>query len=141
MPAMIARALGIGLIVDVEGRRAGRLDLQHRAAHMRWSAEAGPGVDDERQVDGPDDARGLVHGLGQGDQRLPLGVAEAKRIAAEIERLIALAPDEPRREGVTYAGRGHEAPRHQRPQGLRALPRRQVAASEPVAKRRSKRPV
>ncbi len=108
---------------------------------MGRAAEAGGRIDDERKVDGADDPRGLVHRLGQGDQRLALGVAEPERVSTEIERLVALASHEPRGKGVAYAGRGQEAAGHQGPQRLRGLPRGQVAASEPVTRRRSKRPV
>ena len=104
--AMVVGRLRVGLIVEVQRRRPGRLQLAHRAVHVFGIAKAGPGIDHERRIHRAHDGGGHRHRVAHGHERLPLAEVQAERVAAEIERLEAGARHNARRVGIEHARRG-----------------------------------
>ncbi len=90
---------------------------------MRGGAEPCARIDDQGQIGRAHDLRRVIHRLGQGDERLSLGEAQAHGVAAEIDRLESCPLDEARGERIARAGRcNHPALRHHCPEtrGCRA---------------------
>jgi hypothetical protein len=76
----MAAPLGRHLVLDVQGRHAGRLVRLHGAAHAERVAVAGVGVGDERDADGRSEVAGVIGHLGEA------GVAEIRQAQARGRR-------------------------------------------------------
>ena len=64
----MAAALGQQLVFELDGRGAGRFELDDRPLDVHRGAEAGVGIDDQRQLDAAGDEGGLLGQLAQREQ-------------------------------------------------------------------------
>ena len=109
----VAAALRRDLVLDLHGRRAGRLDLDDGAPHVQRAAEAGVDVGDDRDVDA---RRDPAHGRGDVVEAEQAEVGDAQRRRREGEPgqvggVEAGLLDERGAEGVEAPGGVDEAPR------------------------------
>ena len=94
------------LVLDLHGARAGALQRADRVAHVQRVAEAGVGVDHDRQLHRIADRRRVLGDLRQADEA-EVGQAE-KRVrqprAGQIDGLEAELLDDARRQRIGCAG-------------------------------------
>ena len=102
----VAAAFGKVLVFELDGIGAGALQCLDGAADIDGIAEAGIGVDDQRQRHGIADGGDIVGKLGHRDQadirHAEIGIGDAG--AGDIDRLEADILDDPRRQRIGDAG-------------------------------------
>jgi hypothetical protein len=113
LPAEVAAALGRDLVLELDAVGARALQRAHRVPHVQRIAEAGVGIDDQRQVHRVADARRVVGDLGQAHEGL-VGQAEphvGDAGAGDVDRLEAEVFDDAGRQRVERARHHHAAAR------------------------------
>ncbi|MCY1238474.1 hypothetical protein D9M72_512150 [compost metagenome] len=107
----MAAALGRDLVLELDAVGARALQHAHRVAHVQRVAEAGVGIDDQRQVHGVADARRVVGDLVQAHEAL-VGQAEphvGDARAGDVNGFEAQVFDDARRQRVEGARHQHAA--------------------------------
>ncbi len=64
----MAAALGRHLVLELDGAGAGALERAHGVPDIERIAEAGVGIDDDRQINDIADGGRVLHQLGQADE-------------------------------------------------------------------------
>src|SRR5262245_49353 len=102
----MATALGRLLILYLNGRGAGRFQLDDRSLDLKRFAEARISIDDERQRAGPRRIGRLLGQLREGEQPDVRQAEDSRRERrpGQVNRLVAAALDEPGEEGTRSAG-------------------------------------
>jgi hypothetical protein len=133
----MAAALGEALVLELDSGGADALERAHGVPHVDRVAEAGVGIDDERQGGGIGDRPGRPREVRQGSEadigHAEPGIGEAG--AGQVDRLEAEILDDARPERVGGARHQERAPvRYRPPQSLACGHPRSLAREAEVSR-------